>query len=122
MNIEQLRTYCLSKKGCTEELPFGPDTLVFRVTNKVFALVGLDQVDQLSFNLKGDPDANLLLREKHPQTVFPGYHMNKQHWNTVFANRELPDASLHQLIDESYTLVVKKLTKAEQASLEKDEQ
>lgn len=111
MNIEELREYCITQKSVSEELPFGPDTLVFKVAGKVFLLVGLDQVDQLSFNVKCDPEYAVELREKYEQTVLPGYHMNKKHWNTVFANRELADDILFKLIDHSYDLIVKALPK-----------
>ncbi|MGJ1286988.1 MmcQ/YjbR family DNA-binding protein [Sphingobacterium spiritivorum] len=109
MNIEQLREYCICKKGATEELPFGPDTLVFKVAGKVFLLVGLDQIDKLSFNVKCDPEYAVELREKYESTVLPGYHMNKKHWNTVFANQVLSDKELFVLIDHSYDLIVKAL-------------
>lgn len=111
MNIEELREYCITQKSVSEELPFGPDTLVFKVAGKVFLLVGLDQVDQLSFNVKCDPEYAVELREKYEQTVLPGYHMNKKHWNTVFANRELSDDTLFGLIDHSYQLVFQSLPK-----------
>ncbi|WP_164123304.1 MULTISPECIES: MmcQ/YjbR family DNA-binding protein [Sphingobacterium] len=111
MNIEELREYCISQKSVSEELPFGPDTLVFKVAGKVFLLVGLDQVDQLCFNVKCDPQYAVELREKYEQTVLPGYHMNKKHWNTVFANRELSDDTLFELIDHSYQLVFQSLPK-----------
>lgn len=111
MNIEELREYCLSKNSCTEETPFGPDTLVFKVAGKVFLLVGLDQIDSLSFNVKCDPEYAIELREKYEHTVIPGYHMNKKHWNTVHANRQLADDRIISLIDHSYTLVVQSLPK-----------
>ena len=106
MNIEELRDYCLSIGPVTEETPFGPDTLVFKVGGKVFLFVGLDQVGELRFNVKCDPERALELRVKYDQTVLPGYHMNKKHWNTVFANRELDDRALEELIQHSYSLVV----------------
>ena len=112
MNIEELREYCIGKKGATEELPFGPDTLVFKVGGKVFLLVGLDQVNQLACNVKCDPDRATALRAEYPQTVFPGYHMNKKHWNTVHCNQELPDTVIEELIDHSYDLVFKSLTRS----------
>lgn len=117
MNIEDIREYCLSKKGTTEELPFGPDTLVFKVGGKVYLLVGLNQIDELSFNLKCDPDAALELRADFPGTVIPGYHMNKKHWNTVYCNRELSDQRLQELIDHSYALVFASLPKKVAASI-----
>ncbi len=117
MNIEDLREYCISKKGTTEEVPFGPDTLVFKVVGKVFLLVGLDQVDTLSFNVKCDPEYAVELRERYAHTVLPGYHMNKKHWNTVHANRQIDDAELYKLIDHSYALVVQSLPKRSQEGL-----
>ncbi|UIR56149.1 MmcQ/YjbR family DNA-binding protein [Sphingobacterium sp. SRCM116780] len=117
MNIEELREYCIAKKAVTEELPFGPDTLVFKIGGKVFLLVGLDRVDGLSFNVKCDPEYAITLRQQHEQTVFPGYHMNKKHWNTVHANRQLNDQKLMELIDHSYDLVFASLTKAIKESL-----
>lgn len=117
MHIEDIRSYCIQKNAVTEELPFGPDTLVFKVGGKVFLLVGLDQIDSLSFNVKCDPERALALRADFPNTVFPGYHMNKKHWNTVFCNRELADSFLQELIDHSYMLVFNSLTKIIKDSL-----
>jgi predicted DNA-binding protein (MmcQ/YjbR family) len=114
MHIEELREYCISKALTTEETPFGPDTLVFKVLGKVFLLVGLDQVDELTFNVKCDPEYAIELREKYEHTVFPGYHMNKKHWNTVFANRQLSDQALRELIDHSFDLIVGSLSKKDQ--------
>jgi len=111
MNIEELRAYCISKIGVSEELPFGPQTLVFKVGAKVFLLVGLDQIDQLSFNVKCDPGYAVELREQFEDTVIPGYHMNKKHWNTVYCNRQLSDGKLSELIDHSYDLVFASLSK-----------
>lgn len=118
MNIEELRDYCISKKVATEETPFGPDTLVFKVMGKVFLLVGLDQYEELSFNVKCDPEYAVELREKYENTVKPGYHMNKKHWNTVHANRQLNDKQLMELIDHSYELIVKALPKAVRQQME----
>lgn len=116
MNIEAFRTYCLSKKGVAEELPFGPDTLVFKVVNKVFALTGLDEVP-LRVNLKCDPARAIELREEHPDTIFPGYHMNKKHWNTVVADGRLSKTLILDLVDHSYEMVVKGLPKKMQQEL-----
>lgn len=111
MHIEELRDYCLRLKAVTEEMPFGPETLVFKVAGKVFLLVGLDQIEDLSFNVKCNPECAVDLREKYENTVIPGYHMNKKHWNTVFANRALSDEVLFQLIVHSYSLVLNGLPK-----------
>lgn len=117
MNIEDIREYCLVKPGVTEELPFGPDTLVFKVGGKVFLLVGLAQIESLCFNVKCDPDTAVELRLRYPETVIPGYHMNKKHWNTVYCDRQLPDECLQKLIDDSYMLVYNALTKAVKESI-----
>lgn len=117
MHIEELHLYCLKKKAVSEELPFGPQTLVFKVGGKVFLLVGLDQIDALSFNVKCDPEYAIELREEYQQTVFPGYHMNKKHWNTVFCNRQLSDDKIRDLIDHSYELVFRSLPKSVQAAI-----
>ena len=113
MHIEEIREYCLAKNQMvTEELPFGPDTLVFKIAGKVFLLIGLDQIDDLRFNVKCDPEYAIELREKYEQTVFPGYHMNKKHWNTVFLGRELNKNQLMELIDHSFDLVKNSLPKS----------
>jgi len=105
MNIEILREYCISKKGATESFPFGEDTLVFKVNEKIFALVNLD--GDLSINLKCDPVLAIELREKY-SSVNSGYHMNKKHWNTVLINGSVPDKEIFLWIDHSYDLVVGK--------------
>jgi len=106
MNIESLREYCLSKPGAEETLPFGPDTLVYKVGGKAFLLTGLDSED-LSFNVKCDPAKALELREEFP-CVLPGYHMNKKHWNTVLVDGSVSVKQLKEWIDHSYELVVGK--------------
>jgi len=105
MNIEILREYCISKKGATESFPFGEDTLVFKVNEKIFALVNLD--GDLSINLKCDPVLAIELREKY-SSVNSGYHMNKKHWNTVLINGSVPDKEIFLWIDHSYDLLVGK--------------
>jgi len=105
MNIETLREYCLAKPQVTEECPFGPDTLVFKVGGKIFLLTGLDE-QPLSFNAKCDPERAVMLREAYPDNIFPGYHMNKKHWNTVLINGNLPASLVKELIDHSYQLIV----------------
>lgn len=110
MHLDELREYCLAKSATTESLPFGPDTLVFKVANKMFAVTGLDEAD-LRVNLKCDPDYAIELRERHEE-VKPGWHMNKQHWNTVYIeDGDLRDDFIRELIDHSYDLIVKSLTK-----------
>jgi predicted DNA-binding protein (MmcQ/YjbR family) len=108
MNIEELRTYCLSKKGVTESFPFDENTLVFKVAGKIFCLTDLE--NDFSLNLKNDPGKNLELREQY-RAVKPGYHMNKKHWNTIEMDGSLPDNFVKQLIDESYRIIIRNLPK-----------
>ncbi|MBX2929887.1 MAG: MmcQ/YjbR family DNA-binding protein [Saprospiraceae bacterium] len=115
MNIEEFQTYCLSKKGVEETFPFDEVTLVFKVMGKIFAITGLDR-EEFLVALKCDPEWALELREQYPE-VQPGYHLSKKHWNTVDFEGSLGDAMLRQLIDHSYDLVVKSLTKKLQAEL-----
>lgn len=115
MDVEAARIYCLTKKGVTEEFPFGPGTLVFKVMGKMFALVGLENVP-FQISLKCDPDRVPELREEYDGLIVGAYHMNKKHWNTVFA-KTLPPALVRELIDHSYDLVVNGLTKKQQQEL-----
>jgi predicted DNA-binding protein (MmcQ/YjbR family) len=102
--LEDVREFCLTLAGVTEELPFGPDTLVFKVMGKVFAIAPLD-TDVLSVNLKCQPEKALELRERYA-AIQPGYHMNKQHWNTVYADGSISNKMMKELILHSYELVV----------------
>ena len=104
MDIEQLRDYCLSLKDVEETLPFGPDTLVFKVNNKVFLLTGLDS-HPLRFNVKCNPDKAIELREEYPDAVLPGFHMNKKHWNTIVIDGTLSLKLIKEFINDSYHLV-----------------
>lgn len=108
MNIEELREYCLQKPGATEGLPFGEDTLVFKVGEKIFLLTSLDTGNR--FNAKCDPERAIELREQFDE-IIPGYHMNKKHWNTVYMNGQLTRKQLNELIDHSYELVLSSLPK-----------
>lgn len=114
MNVETVREYCISKKGVTEGFPFDEYTLVFKVMNKMFALLNLD--GDLSVNLKCDPEKAMELREKYSY-VLPGYHMSKVHWNTVMIDETVPAKFICEWIDDSYNLVVKSLTKKVQEEL-----
>lgn len=110
MDIETFRDYCLAKKGVTEGLPFGPDNLVLKVMGKMFTIASLDEVP-LRVNLKCDPERAIILREEHPETILPGYHMNKAHWNTLVLDGSLLKTFIFELIDHSYDLVYNGLTK-----------
>lgn len=106
MTLETFRSYCLSKKGVTEEFPFGEDTLVFKVAGKIFAITSFEL--PLSVNLKCDPERAVELRERYDE-VQPGYHMNKKHWNTVNFEGAVSAGELKELTDHSYSLVVSSL-------------
>ena len=114
MNIESIRDYCISKTGVTESFPFDDTTLVFKVAGRMFALIDLEE--DLRINLKCDPLEALELREKY-RAVIPGYHMNKKHWNTVIIDGSIPVKRIHQWIDDSYDLVVQKLSRKEKLQL-----
>jgi len=112
MNLETYYEYCLSKKGVTEHFPFDEETLVFKVCGKMFALSSLNQWEKgnPSVNLKCNPDYAQELRAEYDD-IKPGWHMSKIHWNTIEINLEVPDSLIKELIDHSYDLVFKSLTK-----------
>lgn len=115
-DVEKFRAYCLKMKGVTEEFPFGEDTLVYKVMGKMFALTGLES-EQFTINLKCERELMETLRAKYP-AVQPGYHMNKQHWNTVVVDGSIAQKEILTMIDHSYNEVVKGLTKKMQQALE----
>jgi len=114
LNIEEIRDYCLAKPGVTEGLPFGEDTLVFKVGEKIFLITSISTGTQ--FNVKCDPELAIELRELHSE-VRPGYHMNKKHWNTVDTDGSLSRKQLCEMIDHSYELVLKSLPKRVRESI-----
>ena len=118
MNIEELRNYCLSKRGVTEGFPFDETTLVFKVLGKMFALTNTE--GEFSINLKCDPPKAIEFREHYP-SVKPGYHMSKKHWNSINPYELMNDSLLFSWIDDSYELVVSKLTKTQKDSLSKND-
>lgn len=118
MNIQQLYEFCLSKKGVTEHFPFDEDTLVFKVGGKMFALSSLQQWENgtPSINLKCDPERAMELRAEF-ESIKPGYHMSKIHWNTVTFNGDVNDKMICELITNSYFLILKSLTKKMQLEI-----
>ena len=110
MDIEAFRDYCLSRKGTTEEFPFDEEVLTFKVMGKVFALTGIN-AQPFRVNLKCDPEKAVELREQY-ESVEPGFHMNKKHWNTVyFESGEIPENELLWQVDHSYDMVLQSMTK-----------
>ncbi len=106
MHIEAIREYILKKPSVTEGFPFDEESLVFKVNNKMFLIASLDE-SPLRFNVKCPPDKAIQLREEYPDTVLPGYHMNKKHWNTIVVDGRLTAKQLKEMIDESYALIDK---------------
>ena len=116
MELAELKHVLLDRPGTTEEIPFGPEALVYKVMGKMFAIVDW-QGDPLHITLKCDPDQAMFLRDLYP-AVKPGYHTNKIHWNTVELDGSVPYAELRGMIDDSYALVVKSLTRKQREELE----
>lgn len=119
MDFQACRDYCLMQLQSIEDFPFGPDVYVYKVVGKVFAIL----TEQLttpakdgqpariaSINLKCDPTEAVMLRQIFP-AITPGYHMNKQHWNTVLLDASVPENEIKRMIENSYALVVKSLPK-----------
>ena len=115
MHIESFTEYCLSKKGAEEGFPFDEVTLVLKVMGKIFAITALDE-EVFKVNLKCDPEKAIELREEYEE-IQPGFHMNKNHWNTVNFEGELRETFLKELIDHSYAMVVRGMTKKLRDSL-----
>lgn len=113
MQFETVRNLCISLPLVTEEFPFGPDTIVWKVAGKLFCLGDINSFD--SINLKCDPERAAELRERYPQ-IQPGYHMNKTLWNTVYFEG-LQQNLLRELILHSYDEVVRKLPKTVQSEI-----
>ena len=109
MNIEELREHALSLKNVSESFPFGNDTIVFKVDNKIFLLASLTS-EILQFNVKCNPEYAIELREQY-SSILPGYHMNKKHWNTIIVDGTLTANQLRKFIKDSYFLVAKKKKK-----------
>ena len=115
MDIEEIRAYCLTKKGVEEGFPFGDTTLVLKVGGKIFVLINLD--GDHSMNLKCEPGRAIELREVYP-AIIPGFHMNKKHWNTVVLDGSLSKRLIMDMIDHSYDLVFRSLPGKLQLDLE----
>jgi len=114
MNIEELRTYCISVKGASESFPFDETTLVFKVMDKMFVYVDLSPKDgQFKVNMKCDPEKSVVLREKY-QGIRQGIHTRSIMWNAVYLASDVPDKIIRELIDHSVEEVIKNLPKKKQ--------
>ncbi|MEU3661693.1 MmcQ/YjbR family DNA-binding protein [Streptomyces sp. NPDC032940] len=122
MTPQELRALCLSFDAAVEDFPFNPETSVFKVLGKMFALSSLD-ARPLTVNLKCDPEDAIRLRAGHEGLIVPGWHMNKRHWNTVTVaggpHGGLPDRVVRELVEDSYDLVVAGLPRADRLRLDR---
>ncbi len=116
MDLKTLRSYLLAKPGAVEERPFGPETLVYKVMGRMFALTN-DEPQPEFINLKCDPDDAMFFRSKF-EGVKPGYHMNKKHWNSVYLASDVPESLIREMIDDSYELIAGNLPKSLKEKLE----
>ena len=103
-NRESVRSYLLTLPEASEDFPFGPEPAVYRVRNRMFALLTRHDGREL-LNLKCDPEDALFLRDFF-DAVIPGYHMNKRHWNSVILGGDVPEVELRRMIDHSWHQVV----------------
>ncbi len=121
MDYNATRDYLLSRPEAAEDFPFYPHVAVFKVCGKMYATLSMDKADDGSaaphMNLKCDPDEAQMLRDIFP-AVKAGYHMNKRHWNTVILDGSIPEGEVRRMIDRSYGLVVKGLTRKQRQPLE----
>ncbi len=115
MNGKALRGLCLRFRGSEETFPFGPETSVFKVAGKIFAISRLDG-DPLSVSLKCEPPLAEELRAAHP-AITPGYHLNKRHWNTVVIDGSVPEGMIADMVEDSYDLVVSRLPRSRRRAL-----
>ena len=109
MTATELRGWCLEHAGAVEEFPFGPETSVFKVGGRIFAIGALDR-EPLSVSVKCEPDLAVELRHTYP-AIRPGYHLNKRHWNTIALDGTLPDQLVRDLVEDSYDSIVSALPK-----------
>lgn len=119
MNKESVREYFLSKPGAIEGTPFNIPVPVFKVGNKMFSLINIHEHDRISINLKYPKDKIFDIRSAFKE-IKPGYHMNKDNWNTVYLDGDLDDEFIKELIDISYDIVFSSLTKKIQKEIKED--
>ncbi|KGJ89712.1 MmcQ/YjbR family DNA-binding protein [Colwellia psychrerythraea] len=120
---QQAEQYLLAKPEAKLDYPFGDDIKVFKVKEKMFATLALGKMGKGDgdnqdwwMNLKCDPDEAVMLRDIFA-AVIPGYHMNKRLWNTIILDGSIPQGEIERMIDNSFKLVVSKMTKKEQQSI-----
>ncbi|MDR1371115.1 MAG: MmcQ/YjbR family DNA-binding protein [Dysgonamonadaceae bacterium] len=110
MNYDFIQSHCLAKKGATEDYKKEWDAIRYSVGGKMFVLVGNDGEGRPVISVKHTPEHGEELRDKYTD-IIPGYYLNKMHWSSVFLNGNLPETVLKQMLDESYELVFRSLSK-----------
>ncbi len=115
MEFELLNQYLLAKPETAQGFPFGDDVYVYKVKKKMFALVSWRE-EKMIINLKCDPDEAEALRGIF-SAITAGYHMDKKHWITIYFDDTVPEGEVKRLIDNSFMLVVEKMTKKDQRSI-----
>jgi predicted DNA-binding protein (MmcQ/YjbR family) len=115
VTADELREWCLARPGAVEEFPFSEGVSVFKVAGKMFALSSLGS-SPLEVSAKCDPELAEDLRQTYP-AIRPGYHLNKRHWNTITLDGSVPDATVIQLLEDSYDLVVAGLPRAKREAV-----
>lgn len=115
MNYDDFKSYCMQKVGVTETFPFDEETLVFKVSSKMFALTNISK-EKFDISLKCEPLLAISLRNEF-NAIKPGYHLNKTHWITIDIDGTIEDDKIKFFIDLSYDLVVKGLKKSEKEKL-----
>lgn len=116
MTFDDARDYLRGRPDAWEDFPFGGDVYVYKIARKMFATLAY-RGELANMNLKCDPEEAMALRDIF-DSVVPGYHMNKAHWNTIYLDGSIPRGEIERMIDSSYALVVGKLTRAERRMLE----
>jgi predicted DNA-binding protein (MmcQ/YjbR family) len=117
MVLKEFKKYCKSFIGVTEEYPFDETTLVYKIKGKMFTLTDINTFNMIS--VKCDPDDAQIIRQMF-ESVIPGYHLNKEHWNSIKIDGRIPDTLLKEWIEDSYNLVVQSLPKKIQKELKRD--
>ena len=110
MEIDEIREYALSLPETEECFPFGENNLVLKTKGKIFIILDLVSLPS-TMNYKASPDDIIEQRDQYPDAIFPGFHMNKKHWNTLIIDGRLSDSQVKQFITDSYHLIKIKNTR-----------
>ena len=116
MKVEWMDAYLLSKKGAIKDFKVEWDATRYMVGGKMFAMQGGDKEHKAIITLKCQPALGQLLRKTYPDIV-AGYYMNKEHWNSVYLDGQVPEEVVKQMMDESYGLILDGLTKKVQKEI-----